>query len=719
MFIYLASAPIYLAANIVKIGLTGNPHGRLSTYLTGCPPGLTPSHDIQFQFLWETTAVTMEELQDHEAEAHDFLFSARMMREKPGDSEWFDLKTTAAVERFRLFIESRPWFKRAVPLSDVAKPKATASHSLIRPYNRNLLNFKRTAEGRSAALAAIQGPWIEAVRRFLSSGEVAGRVECPCSSGKTRTTCVSLRGIVDRVILSAPSETILQQWKRTLLEHGGFDEVSILVIGSSSGGTTNAELIRLHAQKPRCFFLTTNMSAHLLLDHMASATLYISDEAHHMAGPVAATEDESVGQTRRLLAKAVELGTKRLFLTFTPRDVLSEDGSTTVFSMDDPVIFGATIYTISLRTLIRAGVLPAYNIWPIYDADNHGTGMTAMAKLLSMAWNATEIVRGIEGPVFHHMIVYAADTADGRELADTLSISEPDTVVQFIQGGDNIDAAIRRFTAATRAILINCKVLGEGVDIPCADSVAITYPKYARGEIVQMLLRPSRWFPGKSVFHILLPTLAGQDMSGFNDVLAGLASVDEALRDEILHRTALDVTGPVPDSDPSPSPSPSPTTLQNNRDPSTIQWHCYEGLDPAQITAAFSRLRRSLFATRGQVRLLQSHCRDQGITTSLEYGRVYAINGWPDDPRVGDMTWYDFLHSHEPAAAERMTPSDFVMKHVVPRGLMTAADYSAGAASAVGLPTIQHINDGYFGAKYTNFTTLIDTFAPAVRSRRR
>jgi len=710
MFVYLASAPIYLAAYIVKIGLTGNPHGRLSTYLTGCPPGLTPSHDIQFHFLWETTATTLEELNDHEAEAHDFLFSARMMREKPGDSEWFDLKTAAAVERFRLFIESRSWFKRMVPLSDVTK--VPASHSLIRPYNRNLQHFKRTAEERSIALATIQGPWIEAVRAFLSSGEIAGRVECPCSSGKTRTTCVSLRGIVDRVILSAPSETILQQWKRTLLEHGGFDEASILVIGSSSGGTTNAELIRLHAQKPRFFFMTTNKSAHLLLDHMASANLYISDEAHHMAGPVAAAEEEGTGQTRRLLAKAVELRTKRLFLTFTPRNVLSEDGRVTVFSMNDPVVFGPTIYTISLRSLIRAGVLPAYNIWPIYDADNHGTGMIGMAKLLSSAWAATEIFRGIEGPVFHHMIVYAADTTDGRELADMLSLSEPDTVVQFIQGGDDVDAAILRFAAATRAILINCKVLGEGVDIPCADSVAITYPKYARGEIVQMLLRPGRWFPGKSVFHILLPTLTGQDMSGFNDVLTGLASVDEALRDEILHRTALDVTGSHPDQAPSPVPGPE------GQNPTSIQWYCYEGFDPMQITAAFSRLRRSLFATRGSLRLLQSHCRDQGITTSLEYGRIYAENGWPDDPRIGDMTWYDFLHSHEPAT-ERMTPADFVTKHVVPRSLMTAAAYSVAVTAAVDLPTIQHINDGYFGTKYTNFTTLIDTFAPAVRSWRR
>lgn len=699
MFIYLATAPIYVSLYIVKIGLTANPHGRLSTYLTGCPPGLTPSHDIQFHFLWETTATTVEELQDYEAEAHDFLFAERMMRVKSGDSEWFNLKTAAAVERFRQFIEARPWFKRTVPLAEVIRP--VTSRSLIRPYNRNLRFFKRTAEERRIALAAIQGPWIAALRAFLSDGsQIAGKIECPCSSGKTRTTCVAINGLIGRLILTAPSETILLQWRQTILEHGGFSEADILLIGSSSGGTTDPVLIHRHASRSIFCFLVTNMSAHLLIDHISSAQLYASDEAHHMAG-------EEAGQTRRLLAKAVEGGIKRLFLTFTPRDVISADGATSVFSMNDSAVFGTTIYTIGLRTLIRAGVLPAYNIWPIYDADNHGTGMSAMGKLLSTAWAATEIVRGIERHVFHHMIVYAADTADGSELAVHLTASEPDTCVQFIQGGDDVKAAIGRFEAAPRAILINCKVLGEGVDIPCADSVAITYPKYARGEIVQMLLRPGRWFSGKSVFHILLPTLAGQDMSGFNDVLAGLASVDDALRDEILYRTA----GPEPRTPASSTDS----TEGEDRDPSSIQWHCYEGLDPDQITAAFSRLRRSLLTTRGSLRRLQSHCHDLGITTSLEYAHAYAENGWPEDPRVGEMTWYDFLHADEPVA-ERMTPADFVTKKLIPGGLVTAALYMAAASDG---PSLQHINDGYFGPKYTNFTTLIDAFSPAQRGRRR
>ena len=695
MFIYLASAPIYLAHFIVKIGLTTNPHGRLSTYLTGCPPGLTPSHDIQFHFLWETTATTAEELQEYEAEAHDFLFAERMMRDKPGDSEWFDLKTAAALERFRMFMETRSWYRRTVPLAEVARVR---SKSLIRPYNRNLQNFKKTVDERAVALAAIQGPWIVALRAFLSNaGQIAGRIECPCSSGKTRTTCVAINGLLGRLILTAPSETILLQWRQTLLAHGGFEEADILLIGSSPGGTTDSALIRAHAARAKYCILTTNMSSPLLLDHIGAADLYVADEAHHMAGP-------EEGHTRLLLRRAVELGVKRLFLTFTPRDVISADGGTAVFSMNDPVVFGPTIYTVGLRTLIRAGVLPAYNIWPIYDADNHGTGMPAMAKLLSTAWAATEVVKGLERPVFHHMIVYAADTEDGRILAAQLSASEPATVVQFIQGGDDVPEAIRRFMAADRAILINCRVLGEGVDIPCADSVAITYAKYARGEIVQMLLRPGRWFPGKSVFHILLPMLAGQDMSGFNDVLAGLASVDEALRDEILHRTP---SGPV-----TPVVSRVQGSLESKelQDPSSIQWHCYEGMDPAQITAAFSRLRRSLLATRGSTRRLQSLCRDLGITTSLDYLQVAAANGWPEDPRIGEATWYDFLHSDEPAA-ERIGAADFV------KGLhpMTATMYAAAASA----PTLQHINDGYFGAKYTNFTTLMEAFSPAERFRQR
>ena len=62
MNIYLASSPVFRALFLGKLGCTEEPYGRRSTYLTGCPPGLTPSYDIDYEGMWETTATTKEEL---------------------------------------------------------------------------------------------------------------------------------------------------------------------------------------------------------------------------------------------------------------------------------------------------------------------------------------------------------------------------------------------------------------------------------------------------------------------------------------------------------------------------------------------------------------------------------------------------------------------------------------------------------------------------------
>ena len=66
MFLYIATAPIYHLLSIVKLGSTKEPYGRRSTYQTGCPPGLTPSHDIEYEAIWETTATSQDELFDYE-----------------------------------------------------------------------------------------------------------------------------------------------------------------------------------------------------------------------------------------------------------------------------------------------------------------------------------------------------------------------------------------------------------------------------------------------------------------------------------------------------------------------------------------------------------------------------------------------------------------------------------------------------------------------------
>lgn len=121
MYVYLASSNAFRSMYLGKIGCSEELYGRRSTYLTGCPPGLTPSYDIEYEGVWETTATTKDELFDHEDEVHNYFLKYRMMREIPGDSEWFNFQGNNPYDIVKSFMDTRTWVKRQLSLSEIKR----------------------------------------------------------------------------------------------------------------------------------------------------------------------------------------------------------------------------------------------------------------------------------------------------------------------------------------------------------------------------------------------------------------------------------------------------------------------------------------------------------------------------------------------------------------------------------------------------------------------
>jgi hypothetical protein len=475
-------------------------------------------------------------------------------------------------------------------------------------------------------------------------------------------------------------------------------------------------------------------SSHHLVDLLTPRVqLIVLDEAHHMAGVVMSEERQDnmdaqkhIGITRSLMKRAVDLHIKRLSLTFTPR-ILYSDGDLEFMSMDNAAIFGRPIAELNLRKLIQQGILPDYRIWTLRDEARAGTGVIGMAECLLEAWGVTELVRNMkqpnhprmEQPLLHHMIVFAATNEEAARLAEHLrerlqngnANGNDDTLVLCVKGGQAKETAkaIRDFEAAHRAILVNCRVLGEGVDIPTANAVAITYAKHAMGDITQMILRPGRWYTGKPLFHMLFPILDEEDMSGFQNVLTALASCDTSIRDEILLRYPVAVAlGP----EPGPAPAPSAAGESVER----ILMDDMDGTDLERIRACFQRTRQAVFSSYDS-RQIQALCVERGVDTSVEYHTVLRpYTDLPEDPRPRSVTWYDYLHPHtgRMAAAVPMTRSDFVRNILEAHSLATrpSEDYTKWrevqpASVRDSLPSVQHIIDGYFGADHTLFDHLL------------
>jgi len=711
MFIYLASCPVFKSLCLGKIGCTEEPYGRRSTYLTGCPPGLTPSYDIDYDALWETTVTTRNELFDLEDEIHNQFLKYRMMREKPGDSEWFNFQGKNPYDEVKRFMESRPWVKRQVPLSEISHPKKSSNY-LRKQYHKNL-QYIKTRTSRNVTLNLIQEPVISAITMFMADTDNrAGYVIAPCGSGKTIMSSKGIHG-VRKCVICCPSKQIQNQWMNTLITEGIFTESHIHIVGGA--GTTDPSSIRTIFEGDMFCVISTYMSSHLLVDIITiGVELLVLDEAHHMTG-IVARDETGEGRTRRLMLKASDIGVKRLSLTYTPR-FITDDGCTDAeyLTMDDDSIFGKNIAELKIRDLIRQGVLPDYRLWTLRDEAKKGTGIIGKAECILEAWGATEIIRGEEKHILHHLIVFASTTQEAKDLERFFKAKTTDTLVLRVEKGDALEEPIAQFTSSTRAILVNCFVLNEGIDIPIANAVAITYPKQSRGQITQMILRAGRWFEGKSVFHILIPTLGDEDLSGFEEVLSALASCDEQIRDEIVLRTKSDVNP----SDPLPS---SPETGDSL--PECIMIEEFEA-EQKEIKRCFTNIRKNLFPAK-ESRRIQEICIEKGVDTSVDYSLLRSIDipELPEDPRPRDIQWYDYLHPMR-FHNDRLTGSDFVKTVLDPNNLRVGHTYDEWRGVQptdviVRLPTVQHITDGFFGKDNTNFNTLREKFGKKVIGRGR
>lgn len=603
----------------------------------------------------------------------------------------------------------------------------------------------------------------------------AGHIIAPCGSGKTVIMCEALRRAgsntqVQRVVICVPTGRIAAQWRETLISRSVFSANEITMVGSD--GTTNVDELSSVTHVPRYCIISTYMSSDIIAKAIAPSKemfeprelttprdddpdaptsdaraqlidLIILDEAHHMAGvfPATTAEDDPSGEgrTRTLFKRATKRGIPRIAMTFTPKFIAYEKGQASAASltreyssMDDNDLFGPPIVNISLRSLINSGILPDYHIWALYDEMHRAQGLLGKAECIAEAWRATETVRvspnhdigcdntsTVSRNILHHLIIFTHRRQEATDVAEFFRGREEmrDTLVLNVESGtvDQINATIAQFEAAPRAILINCYVLGEGVDIPCANAVAIMYPKRAIGQITQMILRAGRWALDKAVFHILVPILDHEeDMDGFTKVIVALATCDSQVSDEVRARACA--------RDPMELSSADDNILAQNAmsiGAEHIILDEFEGTDVARLRQSFESARAQI-VTRTETRRIREICEEYHIDTSVQYRalRVDPRTKWPElpeDPRLAEQTWYDFLHPRDNPHT-RVRVDDFARNIIDGHQIRIASEYDQWRGKqptdiARWLPTIQHIIDGYFGKENANFGEIIERYS--------
>ncbi|MFG2386807.1 DEAD/DEAH box helicase [Streptomyces avermitilis] len=371
-----------------------------------------------------------------------------------------------------------------------------------------------------------------------------GQVHAACGTGKTIMAATSARRLVPRgrVLVLVPTLDLLAQTVRAWHE-AGHKGPAVAVCSLQDDpelwslkvrSTTNPiQLALWHGFGPVTIY-ATYASLGVLAEafegvygqKLDPVDLAVVDEAHRTSGSMgkawADIHDQSVIPAYR-----------RLYLTATPRiweERLNREVAEGVrdplpremaASMDDEKVFGPVLYKLSLASAVSRGLLARYQIIVLELKDPVVTPERLMGEerhieevrgqrlgALQAALLHTMAQHDLSTCItFHHRTIEAQAYAEGLErVAAKLHADQPETYPKRIWAdwlcGEHVPERRREVlgsfgSTAQRAVLSNCRVLGEGVDIRSVDSVALLDPKGAPHDIVQAIGRALRQKPGQ------------------------------------------------------------------------------------------------------------------------------------------------------------------------------------------------------------------------------
>lgn len=387
----------------------------------------------------------------------------------------------------------------------------------------------------------IDRPWphqaaaVAAVVDEISTGGPC-QISMATASGKTHVALWAADELpVDQVLVLVPSLSLITQTAAIWRSDARWAETPMLAVCSDTGGeleaTTDPMAVRAIADRGPCVVFATYQSSEVLVEAGVEWGLVIADEAHHLAGDV---DKAYAAIVRREIPAA-----RTLYMTATPRRYRRKRDRSDVelVSMDDERAFGPRVFTFSLSDAIAAGVVADYRV--IVAAVDQATfdKVAAHPELVdvdphllagAIAVVQTMAQQNLSSCVSFHTKVDRARRFSALigQVADLFPDLRPDHAgwAGFVHGAASVSIRERLLARLsdprTWGVLANAKALGEGVDLPALDAVAIVDPKNSETDVLQATGRALR-VSGDKVGTVLLPVLlaSGGDP---DDPLSGL-----------------------------------------------------------------------------------------------------------------------------------------------------------------------------------------------------
>ena len=444
--------------------------------------------------------------------------------------------------------------------------------SVYQPNTVKLKAKKQLREHQSAAL--------EAVKNGLSESD-RGKLIMACGTGKTFTglkIAETLAGGGKQVLFLVPSLSLMSQtiteWTiETTTPLRSFSVCSDNQVGKRKNGddladinihdlaypaTTNAKILASKIAHPHDGEMTVIFSTYQSIQVISDAQklhglpafdLIICDEAHRTTGATLAGDDES--NFVKIHDQGFIAGNKRVYMTATPRifgDAIktkAKEVDATLASMDNPALYGETLFELSFSYAVQKGLLTDYKVLVL--AVDESLVSAGVQKRLTDADNelvlddATKIIGcfralskiDVKGEVIadpnpmKRAVAFCRDIKSSKNIKAEFSavvaeylknqpLAEGQTViaceVDHVDGTYNATArnSLLSWLKAeapenTCRILSNARCLSEGVDVPALDAILFLHPRKSQIDVVQSVGRVMRRAEGKNMGYVILP----------------------------------------------------------------------------------------------------------------------------------------------------------------------------------------------------------------------
>lgn len=464
---------------------------------------------------------------------------------------------------------------------------------------------------------------LESVRAQMagSQGAKRGKLIMACGTGKTFTSlkiAEELAGRGGRILFLVPSLALLSQTLTEWTQESAVPLHCFAVCSDSDVGkkrkadndtvqtfthelrfpaTTHAkslahEMTRRHDGTHMSVVFSTYHSIEVVsrAQHefdLADFDLIICDEAHRTTGATLNDEDES--QFVKVHDSAFIRSSKRLYMTATPRiygdsaKATAEKSNIALCSMDDPLLYGETLHTITFSEAVGEKLLVDYKVIVLAieeahissriqnllkDTDNQvkvddaakivgcwkalskqgltQDGLEDDAPAMHRAVAFCQVIELVQGSKKHKVsskhissmfqkVVEAYQTFERQQGNTDL----PNLVCESEHVDGSMNASQKEEKLAwlkaespenTCRILSNVRCLSEGVDVPALDAVLFLAPRNSQVEVVQSVGRVMRTAPGKKRGYVILPVV----------IPAGIEP-DKALNDNNTYRVVWQV----------------------------------------------------------------------------------------------------------------------------------------------------------------------------------